>query len=111
MSKEAFNSIMTGLNEALEYARGDKTKGRSRIREVPPKITPIKEYSKDSIKNLRIGLNLSQRAFAEVLGVSQKTVEAWETGINRPAGSSSRIIELIEKDNQLLEHYDVVIRP
>lgn len=40
MSKEAFNSIMTGLNEALEYARGDKTIGRSRIREAPAKITP-----------------------------------------------------------------------
>jgi putative transcriptional regulator len=111
MSKQAFDSIMTGLHEALEYAKGDKTKGRSRIREAPPKIRPIKEYSKDSIKDLRIGRGLSQRAFAEVLGVSKKTVEAWEKGINHPAGSSSRMIELMEKDNQLLEHYEIVIRP
>lgn len=110
MSKEAFESIMTGLNEALEYAKGDKTKGRSRIREVPPKIRPVKTYTKDSIKNLRMSLNLSQRAFADVLGVSQKTVEAWETGVNSPAGSSSRIIEFLEKDNKLLEHYDVLLR-
>lgn len=107
---EQFDSIMEGLNELLEYAKGDKTKGRSRVREVPPKISPIKEYSKDTVKNVRISLNLSQRAFAEVLGVSQKTVEAWEIGINRPAGSSSRIIELLEKDSNLLEHYDVLVK-
>ena len=110
MSKEAFDSIMTGLNEALEYAKGDKTKGRSRIREMPPEIKPIKEYSKDDIRAIRINLNLSQRAFADVLGVSAKTVEAWESGINSPAGSSSRIIELLEKDEHLLENYGVVSR-
>jgi hypothetical protein len=30
MSNE-FNSIMEGLNDLLEYAKGDKTKGRSKI--------------------------------------------------------------------------------
>ena len=105
-----YNSIMEGLNELMEYAKGDKTKGRSRVRETPPKITPVKSYSKDSIKQLRISLNLSQRSFAEVLGVSPRTVESWETGANQPAGSSSRIIELLEKDHQLLEHYDVLAR-
>lgn len=50
-----YNSIMEGLNELMDYAKGDKTKGRSRIREVPPRVKPIKNYSKDSIKQLRIG--------------------------------------------------------
>lgn len=107
---EAFESIMTGLNEALEHAKGNKTIGRSRVREVPPEISPIKEYSKDTIKSIRINLNLSQRAFADALGVSQKAVEAWETGVNHPAGSSSRMIELLEKDKDLLEHYGVLVK-
>ena len=109
MSKEVFDSIMTGLNEALEYERGNKSAGRSRVREAPPKIRPIKRYSKEEIKNIRLNLNLSQRAFAEALGVSPKTVEAWEAGINQPAGSASRIIEFLEKDRRFLEHYDVVV--
>ncbi len=109
MSKGAFNSIMTGLGEAIEYERGSKNAGRSRIRETPPKIRPVKEYSKEAIKNIRLGLNLSQRAFAEVLGVSHRTVEAWEAGRNHPAGSASRIIEIIEKDSRILEHYDMVM--
>lgn len=109
MSKEMFDSIMTGLREALEYERGNNNAGRSRVREKPPQIRPVKEYSKEKIKNIRLDLNLSQRAFAEVLGVSHKTVEAWESGRNHPAGSASRIIEILEKDNGVLEHYDMVL--
>ncbi len=106
---EMFDSIMTGLGEAIEYERGNKSAGRSRIREAPPKIRPVKEYSKEAVKKIRLGLNLSQRAFAEVIGVSHKTVEAWEAGKNRPAGSASRVIELLEKDNEFLEHYNMVV--
>jgi putative transcriptional regulator len=109
MSKEIFDSIMTGLGEAIEYERGNKNAGRSRIRETQPKIRPVKAYTKETIKNIRLSRNLSQRAFAEVIGVSCKTVEAWEAGRNHPAGSASRILEIIEKDSRLLEHYDMVM--
>lgn len=109
MSNEIYESIVTGLNEAVEYERGNMKKGRSRVREKSPKIRPVKTYSKDTIKDIRLGLNLSQRAFADVLGVSHKTVEAWEAGRNQPAGSASRIIEIIEKDSSALEHYGMVL--
>lgn len=105
-----YNSIMEGLDELMEYAKSNKIKGCYRIREVPPRVKPVKCYSKDKIKTLRINLSLSQRSFAEVLGVSQKTVEAWESGVNCPSGSSSRIIELLEKDNDILERYGVLDR-
>lgn len=109
MSKETFDSIMTGLGQAIDYERDNKSAGRSRVRSVPPKIRPVKEYSKEAIKSIRLNLNLSQRAFAEVLGVSHKTVEAWESGRNRPAGSASRIIEIIEKDSGILEQNGMVM--
>ena len=106
---EMFDVIMEGLNDIIAYQNGDKTRARSRIRETPPTIKPVAEYSKEDIKNIRINLNLSQRTFADVLGVSQRTVEAWESGANSPAGSSSRIIEWLEKDNSLLEHCGVIV--
>ena len=110
MGTEEFNSIMTGLNEALEYTTGDKSKGRSRIRETPLVIKPVNTYTKEIIKDLRLRLNLSQHSFAKVLGVSPKTVEAWETGVNQPSGSSARMIELMEKDDEILERFDIVVR-
>ena len=110
MSVEAFNSIMTGLNEALEYTNGDKTKGRSRVREIPLGIKPVKKYSKETIKDLRLRLNLSQRSFASALGVSSKTVEAWEAGTNSPSGAASRMLGLLQQDNNLFEKYSIIAR-
>jgi len=106
---DMFDGIMEGLNDIVAYQNGDKTRARSRIRETPPEVKPVVEYSKEEIKDIRISLNLSQRTFADILGVSQRTVEAWESGANSPAGSSSRIIEWIEKDNSILEHCGVLI--
>jgi len=42
------------------------------------------------------------------MGVSIKTVEAWEAGINQPSGSSSRLLHMMELDNDLIEKYPFV---
>ncbi|MCL2285730.1 MAG: hypothetical protein FWC32_05125 [Firmicutes bacterium] len=35
MEKELFDDLMEGLNDALVYAKGDKTKARSMVVEIP----------------------------------------------------------------------------
>jgi len=107
MDKEVFNDTLQGLQDALEYTKGDKTKGRSKIVSIPD-IIPVKEYTKDDIKRIRTARQMTQRIFAEIVGVSQKTVEAWETGTNRPTGSAMRVLQLIEADEDVLNH--VLIR-
>lgn len=107
---ERFDSIMAGLQDALAYEKGDKTRARSRVREFGVTIKPVEHFDKEAIRGIRMELNLSQKSFAEALGVSAKTVEAWEAGTNEPAGSSSRMIELLVKDHQLLERFDVITR-
>ena len=39
---------------------------------------------------------MSQRIFAGYLGVSDKTVEAWEAGTNRPSGAACRILRMMD---------------
>ncbi|HZK62297.1 MAG TPA: helix-turn-helix domain-containing protein [Anaerovoracaceae bacterium] len=53
-------------------------------------------------KSAFIVFMFSQRVFAEVLGVSPKTIEAWEAGKNHPDGSSSRMLQLLQKDPDLI---------
>ena len=53
---------------------------------------------------------MTQRLFAEALGVSIKTVEAWESGTNTPSGCARRMLELLERDNTLLERCSIVAR-
>lgn len=40
-----------------------------------------------------------QKSFAGYLGVSEKTVEAWEAGVNHPSGAASRILSMMEMDS------------
>ena len=98
-----FNSIMTGLNEALEVSKGRlKTVKRRKVT-----VSPLPEYNADRIKKIRESLNLSQMIFAEAMGVSIKTIEAWESGRNKPQGPASRFLQILEQDNRFLEEHQI----
>ena len=106
-----FESMKTGLMQALEYAKGDKSKGRSRVVEAEGlRVEPLKEYCKDELKNIRLKNNMTLKTFADCLGVSQKTVESWERGENKPSGSSIRLFQLLEKDKCVLEEYGILTK-
>ncbi len=96
-----FESIKNGLEEAIEYEKGNPS--NVRVRRV--KIEPIRQYTAQEIKDIRSKANLSQSAFANFMGVSKKTVEAWEAGTNIPQGSSQRLLEIISKDSTILQQY------
>jgi putative transcriptional regulator len=96
-----FESIKKGLEEAVEYEKGNSS--NVRVRRV--KVLPIYQYNAQEIKDIRQGANLSQSAFANFMGVSKKTVEAWEAGTNIPQGSSQRLLEIISRDSTILHQY------
>ena len=97
---ESFNlyeELKGSLEEAIAFKAGDKSKGRVMVREIP---TP--EYTGAEVRRIRTDLQLSQNGLATALGVSKRTVEAWETGKNTPSNSSNKLLYLIEKDNSLI---------
>jgi putative transcriptional regulator len=71
-------------------------------------VAPLPEVSAEEIKILRQKLGMTQRTFAAVMGVSNKTVEAWENGTNTPAGAARRMIGLLLKDPALPEKYGII---
>ena len=102
--KTVFDSILSGLNEALEDAK----KETPSLKRQQVTVIPLKVYEANDIKNIRASTGLSQKYFASYMGVSIKTVESWEAGINQPSGSSSRLLHMMELDNNLLEKYPFV---
>jgi len=96
-----FESLVEALNQAIAYEKGDKSMGRVRHATVPD-IEPVADYSKEEIKEIRQKTNLPQRYFAELVGVSTRAVEAWETGKRKPTGSAKRLFQLIEKDPSII---------
>lgn len=55
------------------------------------------EISPQQIKALRLREHLSQSVMAAVLNVSTSALQKWESGNNKPNGSSLRLLHLIEK--------------
>ena len=53
---------------------------------------------------------MTQYIFAGAMGVSQKTVEAWEAGRNVPNGPASRMLSMLKSDPDLLEKYHIVTK-
>jgi len=106
---EQFESMMEGITELLEYAKGDKRKGRTRVVENKTlKVSPLKQYNSEEIRQIRLCHHLTQKKFAECFGVSQKTVESWERGENSPSGASLRLFQLLERNVNILEECEII---
>ena len=89
-----FSGIMDGLEEALAYEQG-KAKAETYMRKRSlPDVNVAEERKK---------LNLSQRSFAKVLGVSPRTVEAWESGRSIPSPTAKNLLFLISEDHSLVK--------
>lgn len=86
-----YDELMTSLNEAVEIERGN-LKGRKTVYE----IQPVKKYDNTQIREIRTSIGMTQGLFADYMGVSVKTVEAWEKGTNHPTGTACRLISLLE---------------
>ena len=99
-----FDSIMTGLTEAIEDAKSDNEILKRRT----VTIVPVKKYEAEEIKEIRKSVNMSQKSFASYMGVSEKTVEAWEAGTNHPSGTASRLLNMMEMDRGLTDKYPFV---
>lgn len=98
-----YDSIIKGLNEAVGYEKGN-VKAKKKICTVAalPSLCP------KEIKVIRTDLKMTQATFAAVLGVSPKTVEAWEAGTNAPIGSSRRLLGMLKSDKSLLEKCNLI---
>lgn len=99
-----YESIVAGLTEAVEDAKAEKKTLQRRT----VTIVPVKTYNASEIQHIRNKIGMSQRIFASYMGVSLKTVEAWEAGTNHPSGVASRILSMMEMDVNLTEKYPFV---
>lgn len=93
-----YKSIMKGLNEAIKHQEGKIDARRRKVF-----IKPVEKFTSEEIKQIRTNIGLSQVSFASTLGVSKKTIEAWESGRNIPSGSSRRLLQLFRDNPELIE--------
>ena len=98
-----YESLLQGLQEAIAFEEGT---GKGRVSKCT--VNPAPEYDANQIKQVRLSLGMTQVTFAEVMGVSPKTVEAWEAGTNRPIGSARRFLSVLQTDPTLLKKLNII---
>ncbi|MCL2082682.1 MAG: helix-turn-helix domain-containing protein [Oscillospiraceae bacterium] len=69
------------------------------------KVIPPIEYTAEEIREIRDNLDMTQERFAFILGVSRKTVEAWEYGKGTPSGPAARLLAIADIDPAALKRY------
>lgn len=90
---DVFNDIKTGLEQAIQYE-----KGKLNAKTVTLSILPVDSFTPEEIKSIRKSTGLTQVMFARYIGVSTKTVEAWEAGRNHPEGAACRLLSMTQSD-------------
>ena len=88
----AYDSIMQGLNEALDHAKGKDTGARVHRIEVP----------QVDVAAIRAQTGLSQRDFARSIGVAKGTLLNWEHGRRQPTGPAQVLLAMIAKRPSLV---------
>ena len=89
-----FSGIAEGLNEALAYEKGKASAETFARKQALPNV---------NVLEVRTALSMTQKAFANVLGVSRRTVEAWECGKSTPTPTAKKLIFLIQEDHSLVD--------
>ena len=84
-----FDDLKQGLEEAIEYEKGQ---GKARVKTYM--IMPVTE-----IREIRMRAGMTQGVFASYMGVSKKTVEAWECGRTHPTGPAFRLLDILASED------------
>ena len=60
-------------------------------------LPPVKVYSAEQIKRIRLRNRASQAVFAAYLNTSPSTVQKWERGQKKPNGPSLKLLNLVDQ--------------
>lgn len=97
---DLLKDLSEGLQEAVDYELGQGS-----AREETYIIEPVREFTGAEIRKIRMDAGMTQAIFAYYMGVSKKTVEAWEGGRTHPTGPVFRLLAILAAQNLQSTNY------
>ena len=86
MNGDMFEQLIESVSQADDIIK-DKAK--------PARTT---EFAEPQVKAIRAKTGLTQTRFADVLGVSKRTLENWEQGRRHPTGPARALLKILDAD-------------
>ena len=59
-------------------------------------LPPVRDYSADQIKGIRLRYKASQAVFAAYLNTSPSTIQQWERGQKHPNGMALKLLSFVD---------------
>jgi len=84
--------------------------GKKRLRTSVLEILPVPKYKPNQIKDIRARLGLTQGLMGGIVGVSTKTIEAWEAGYRKPSSSAMRVLAELDTNPGYFHKIAKVVR-
>ena len=96
MNKADFEEIKKSLMEVKDFQEGKLELKPIKRRKV--EVEPPENFDSETIKSIRQTISLSQSGLADILGISVKTVQAWEANRSNPLGPAARILAILRDE-------------
>lgn len=86
MNGDMFEQLIESVSQADDIIKG--------------KAKPLRttEFAEPQVKAIRAKTGLTQTRFADVLGVSKRTLENWEQGRRHPTGPARALLKILDAD-------------
>lgn len=89
MKKQMFDELLSSVREGGAILRGEKKASRRTV------------IDSSGVRAIRERTSLSQSEFAQLIGVSIKTLQNWEQDRRRPTGPAAALLSIIAHEPQL----------
>lgn len=86
MNDDMFNELLESVQQADNLIKGQSKTGQVTV------------FAEPDVKVIRTKTGLSQSRFADLLGVSKRTLENWEQGRRHPTGPARTLLKIVDAD-------------
>lgn len=86
MNDEIFDQLLSSVEQADNIIDGKI------------KASKVTEFAEPEVKAIRAKTGLTQTKFADVVGVSKRTLENWEQGRRHPTGPARALLKILDAD-------------
>ena len=120
MKEALFDELLESVREGGAVLRGERQAARS-FRYEGPLLIEIREHGErvwhisealerlpdePTAREVRDALRLSQKGFADLLGISVTTLQGWEQGRRAPRGPARRLLQVAARHPEVLAALD-----